>query len=115
MPAIEPTPAPVVSPSPPAPQTGDDAQAGQPAGGGKIVKDNLPTVRQLVAEGALSVPDMHLDIHVFSEIPAERFVFINMRRYTEGAQLKEGPRVAQITRDGVILDQNGQRFILTRD
>ena len=48
-------------------------------------------------------------------MPAERFVFINMRKYGEGAQLPEGPRVEEITQDGVVLSQAGQRFALSRD
>jgi general secretion pathway protein B len=45
----------------------------------------LPRFADLVMRGELNVPHMHIDIHVFSEIPAERFVFINMRKYNEGA------------------------------
>ena len=58
---------------------------------------------------------MHLDIHVWSGNPAERFVFINMRRYNEGQATQEGPRVERIARDGVVMDHQGQRFFLSRD
>jgi general secretion pathway protein B len=63
----------------------------------------------------MNVPHMHLDIHVFSENPAERFVFINMRRYDEGQVTQEGPRIERIARDGVVMDYQGQRFFLPRD
>jgi general secretion pathway protein B len=86
-----------------------------PATGSQFVSDGLPTAEQLVAAGALSTQPMHLDIHVFSDAPAERFVFINMRKYTEGALLPEGPRIEEITREGVVLNQSGQRFVLTRE
>lgn len=82
---------------------------------GQAVSEDLPTAEQLVAEGALSTPPLHLDIHVFSAAPAERFVFINTRRYTEGAQMSEGPRVEEIREDGVVLSVEGRRFLLTRD
>lgn len=90
------------------------APADQPVAGTAIT-DDLPTAAQLQARGQLYVPPMHLDIHVFSEKPAERFVFINTRRYGEGALLTEGPRIEEITREGVVLSHGSQRFLLTRD
>lgn len=80
-----------------------------------IVTDDLPTAGQLMASGALPTRPMHLDIHVYSTTPAERFVFINTRRYAEGAQLTEGPQIEEITPEGVVLNENGQRFLLTRE
>lgn len=75
----------------------------------------LPRFNDLVVRGELNVPHMHVDIHVFSGDPGERFVFINMRRYNEGQATQEGPRVERITRDGVVMDYQGQRFFLARD
>jgi len=82
---------------------------------GSVIQEGLPTAGELMASGAISTPPLHLDIHVFTADPAGRFVFINMRKYTEGTQLSEGPRLDEITREGVVLSQNGRRFILNRD
>lgn len=79
------------------------------------IREGPPTIEQLAARGELALPPLHVDIHVYSEVPAERFVFINQRKYTEGSQLSEGPRVEEITQEGAILSQGGQRFLLTRD
>jgi general secretion pathway protein B len=75
----------------------------------------LPRFTDLVIRGELNVPNMHLDIHVYSGNPAERFVFINMRKYLEGEATHEGPRIERITSDGVVMDHQGQRFFLSRD
>lgn len=75
----------------------------------------LPRFADLVVRGELAVPDMHLDIHVYSGNAAERFVFINMRKYVEGQATQEGPRVERITGEGVIMDHQGTRFLLSRD
>ncbi|NHA13830.1 general secretion pathway protein GspB [Thioalkalivibrio sp. XN279] len=75
----------------------------------------LPRFADLVVRGELNVPHMHLDIHVYSGDPAERFVFINMRRYNEGNATQEGPKVERITRTGVVMNYQGQQFLLTRD
>ena len=75
----------------------------------------LPTADELVANGMLQMPNLHLDIHVYSTKPAERFVFINMVRHREKSRLAEGPMVHEITPEGVILDYSGTRFLLPRE
>jgi general secretion pathway protein B len=74
----------------------------------------LPTVNELNLSGAEALPDLHLDVHVYATNSAERFVYINMRKYHEGATLQEGPTLERIRRDGVILDYRGLRFLLPR-
>jgi len=75
----------------------------------------LSTFDQLRAEGLLQLPDLHLDIHVYSTTPADRFVFVNMSKYKEGGTLAEGPTVREIAPDGVILEYRGRRFLLPRE
>jgi general secretion pathway protein B len=75
----------------------------------------LPRFADLLMRGELNLPHMHIDIHVYSPVPAERFVFINMRKYAEREATQEGPRIERITRDGVVMDYQGQRFSLSRD
>jgi general secretion pathway protein B len=75
----------------------------------------LPSLDELRANGTLQVPELHVDIHVFSDEPGERFVFINMNKYREQSRLSDGPLVREITRDGVVLDQDGTVFFLRRD
>jgi general secretion pathway protein B len=98
-------------PSPPAPE----AAPVSPATPSRILANNeLPTTEQLIGSGALNIPMLNLDLHVYSEKAANRFVVISSRKYREGGQLTEGPTVESITRDGVILAYQGQRFTLSR-
>jgi len=78
-------------------------------------KSRIPTVREAMLSGDLSVKPMHLDIHVYSSKPSERFVFINTNRYSEGDQTSEGPTVDTINEEGVILNYQGRDYLLTRD
>ncbi len=81
-----------------------------------VSSDDLhPTLQEIRARGALNLPELHLDIHVYSDEPKDRFVFINMSKLREGSQLAEGPVVAEITPDGVVLGHQGQFFILPRE
>jgi general secretion pathway protein B len=74
----------------------------------------LPTISEINLTGREALPDLHLDVHVYATRPAERFVYINMRKYREGATLADGPVLERIRRDGVILDFHGLRFVLPR-
>jgi general secretion pathway protein B len=84
-----------------------------PRGGALVGNETMPTFEDLVSSGT-NLPELHLDIHVNSPKPSERFVFVNMRKYLEGEAIKEGPTVERITADGVILNQRGMRFLLPR-
>lgn len=74
----------------------------------------IPTIDQLRLDGSLQLAELHLDIHVYSEDPAGRFVFINMVKHREKSRIAEGPIVNEITLDGVILRYQGRDFLLPR-
>lgn len=74
-----------------------------------------PSFQEVRVSGSIDLPDLHLDIHVFSAVPKDRFVFINMSKLREGSRLDEGPVVSEITPDGVVLRHLGQSFLLPRD
>jgi len=75
----------------------------------------MPTVTEGIMNGTLNIQPLHLDIHVYSRKPAERFVYINNTRYTEGERVGEQLRVKAIREQGVILDHQGRDYLLTRD
>lgn len=99
-------PAPTPAPAPaPAPEPVSDP----------VQEESLLTFNDLRATGSLDLPDLHIDLHVFSDTPDDRFVFINMNRYGENAVLSEGPRLKQITPEGVMLEYVGTTFLLPRE
>jgi general secretion pathway protein B len=73
----------------------------------------LPTADEIMAPGG--VPELKLELHVYANDAAQRFVFINSRKYREGENLAEGPRVEEIRSDGVVLSLRGNRYLLPRD
>jgi general secretion pathway protein B len=75
--------------------------------------DNLPRADDMTARGAL--PELRLELHVWSTRPQERFVFVNGRRYREGDTTAAGATIEEITREGVIMNSGGSRFLLSRD
>jgi hypothetical protein len=49
---------------------------------------------------------------VYSDVPAERMVFINGRKYVEGQAVNEDAVVEQITQEGAILRRQGRQIVL---
>lgn len=69
-------------------------------------------LKDMPADYRADFPKLALDVHVYDEDPARRFVMINARRYREGDRLNEGPQIAEITPDGVIFSYRGQEVLL---
>ncbi|MGI9199768.1 MAG: general secretion pathway protein GspB, partial [Woeseiaceae bacterium] len=81
----------------------------------RVTEAAVPTMDELRLEGTLQIAEMHLDIHVYSEVPQDRFVFINMNKHREGSKTAEGPVVREIRTDGVVLEYQGRVFLLPRE
>jgi len=88
--------------------------AGAAVSGGEDNGELLPSISEINLTGAQALPELHLDVHVYATKPSDRFVYINMRKYKEGAILPEGPKIEFIRRDGVVLNFQGLRFLLPR-
>jgi general secretion pathway protein B len=74
---------------------------------------SLPRADDMTARGAM--PELRLELHVWSTKPQERFVFINGHRYREGDTTSDGATIEEITPDGVVMNSRGNRFLLSRD
>ncbi len=75
----------------------------------------IPTLDELRMEGIFELPELRIDIHVYSDNATERFVFINMNKQREQSVLPEGPILQEIRPDGVVLEYRGRRFLLPRE
>jgi len=71
----------------------------------------LPSRDEVLSQGT-QIPDVRLDLHVYATEPAERFVFVNMRKLREGESLPSGVKVEEITPRGAKLSYRGTRFAL---
>jgi len=72
---------------------------------------SIPSRDEVLARGT-QLPDLRLDLHVYAADPAQRFVFVNMRKLREGEMLPEGVRVDHITPTGAQLSYRGTSFTL---
>jgi general secretion pathway protein B len=88
--------------------------AAVPADGGGQPDEVLPEMSELNLSGAQALPELHLDVHVYATNPADRFVYLNMRKYREGALVADGLTLERIRRDGIVLNYQGLRFLMPR-
>lgn len=78
----------------------------------------VQTPRQEIDVNTLSgvpphLPDMHIDIHsINQENPAKSYALINMERYHINDRLNNGLVVIDIVKEGVVMEYQGEKFLL---
>lgn len=55
-----------------------------------------------------------IDVHVYSELPEQRFVLLELEKYREGERLSSGLVIQTITPHGVVFFHQGTRFHVAR-
>lgn len=65
-------------------------------------------LRDMPADYRAAFSSLRIDVHVHDDDPARRWTLINGKKYTEGSTLPEGPRVVEITADGIVFELRGQ-------
>lgn len=88
--------------------------AAAPADSAGEADEVLPEISELNLTGGQALPELHLDVHVYATNPADRFVYLNMRKYREGAVVTDGLTLERIRRDGIVLNYQGLRFLMPR-
>lgn len=76
--------------------------------------DAVPGLASLPKDFRQALPALAINAHMFAETPADRRVVLNMRGYGEGTRLENGIQIVAITRDGVVMSYQGQRFQIPR-
>jgi general secretion pathway protein B len=117
------TPPPAALPEPTAVQPSNDAAliSSEPTVATTDVPDSnpadseiaLPTLATLDSATRAKVPPLKLSMHVWNEDATRRFAIIDGQRLLEGGRLA-GVVVVAIRHDGVVLDIDGQQFLLPR-
>ncbi|MFH0352206.1 MAG: general secretion pathway protein GspB [Chromatiales bacterium] len=74
--------------------------------------DEMPSYAEMPAEVQAAVPDLKVSLMAYAPNPAERLIYIKNRRYVEGDVIEGKLKVETITRKGVVLSYEGERFLL---
>lgn len=81
----------------------------------KPVVPALPSIWEMPYAVRKDLPALALTMHVYSSVPAERFVVVEGERHVEGDDLGDGVTLREIRSDGIVLDFKGKRFVYPRD
>jgi hypothetical protein len=74
----------------------------------------VPLAWELPLSVRQSLPALSIAMHVYADEPTRRFVILNDQRLVEGESAGAGVTVREIRRDGVVLEFQGQRFLMPR-
>jgi hypothetical protein len=76
-------------------------------------KVTLPSIRDLPEDIQSALGPLEINVHMYSQNPSERRVFINMKGYREGDTIGEsGFKLTEITPYGVIIDYGKGKAVL---
>ena len=111
---IEPTPPRRSAPARPATVKPPEAEVARPAAEPRLAVTPPPMAPAppATARANANTSKLRLEVLSYSDVPAQRLVFISGRRYKEGDTVEGGAKVEEIREDGVVLSDQGQRFTL---
>ena len=95
--ALEADPAPTLEEAPP---------PAEPA-----AASDAPLLRDMPSDYRGAFPALRVDVHVYDDDPARRWVMVNGRKAMEGTTLGEGPTVSRITPEGIVFDFRGRSVL----
>jgi len=106
-----------VKQAPPVPSPAVKTPVTNPASQPKVastVESGLPEWRELSLEfrSGFSLP--RIDVHVYAEDPARRFIMADLKKYREGETLANGAVLERIHPGSIQLNYQGTRFLVDR-
>ncbi len=102
------------------PSVQDDIQPvdPEPSSPAPIVTEDAPEdliqLSQLPAEDREALNALKISIVVYNPEPARAFAIINGSRHRIGDNVLDGVRLSRITREGLVLDVDGQRVLMSK-
>lgn len=116
--AIKPEPLPAIV-NKPAPSPAKSVEPiitaiAKPAPATLPAKDDLPFLNELPAEFRRTVPKLPINVFVYSPAPDERFVMIDMVKYTPGQLIKDQLELKDIRPDSLVVSYNNRLFKIKR-
>ena len=74
----------------------------------------IPFLFELPPEFRHTIPDLKINVFVYSEQPAERFVMIDMVKYSAGQRIKDSIMLKEIRSDSLVVEYNNRTFRIKR-
>ena len=81
---------------------------------GRSRRIGIPYLRDLPLSFQSRIPRLRITMFAYSRNPAERFVIIDMKKLRVGDQLPGGALLMEIQAENLLLELDGQQFLLPR-
>jgi general secretion pathway protein B len=78
------------------------------------VNNATPWMHELEPEFRRTLPDLKINVYVYAEQASERFVMIDMVKYTVGSRIKDSVMLKEIRSDSLVLEYNKRIFRIKR-
>jgi len=84
----------------------------KPSNNNSDTQNNQATqkIRDINEAESPQLADIEISVHMYSEMPSKRFIYINSTRYHEGSIVSDGIILDEITENGIVLNQQGTRY-----
>jgi general secretion pathway protein B len=83
-----------------------------------IVKNStndVPFLSELASNFRRKVPSVDVNVFVYSENKAERFIMLDMQKYKSGEDIKDGLMLKEIRRNSLLVEYDGRVFQIKRN
>ena len=77
-------------------------------------KNVPPFLSELDYDFRRRVPDININVFVYSEIKADRFIMIDMKKYLPGQQLDSGMKLKEIRLNSIVVEYKNRVFQVQR-
>jgi general secretion pathway protein B len=74
----------------------------------------IPGLKELPLDFRRKVPEININVYVYSEDVAERFVVVDMVKYTADSMIAENMRLQEIQNDSLVVEYLGKIFRIMR-
>lgn len=74
----------------------------------------IPALKELPLDFRRRVPKININVYVYSEDDAERFVVVDMVKYTSGSIIVDNMELKEIRSDSLVVEYNGETFRIMR-
>jgi general secretion pathway protein B len=79
-----------------------------------IENKGIPYLAELDPDFRRTIPELKINVFVYSDQPADRFVMIDMVKYTVGDRIKESVTLKEIRPDSLVVAYNNRIFRIKR-
>jgi general secretion pathway protein B len=76
--------------------------------------NNIPMLRQMPTDFSEQIPELNINVYVYSEEVDNSFVIINMRKYRVGDRIGNNLKLDDIGKDAITLNKKGKKFRIAR-